>query len=295
MSELAAKFRTPDGTDLYVDRWAPEGEVEFVVVVAHGGAEHVSRYAFMAERWNAQGGYVFGPDHRGQGRSGGSPGHVDGFETYAADLHALMLDTAAKDPSLAPNRVPWFLFGHSMGGLISLTYLLDHAADGGRELPLRGAIISAPLLGLTMKVPLVKRLAAKLLNLIAPRLALPAGLPPEAISRDAEEVARYVADERRITGVSARWAASMEAAIARVEAQAPKLSLPMLWYVGTGDLIWDPEVTRRVFASLPQPEQNDQTLRVFEGYYHELHNEPAELRAPIHTMIDAWMQERRDA
>ena len=68
----------------------------------------------------------------------------------------------------------------------------------------------------------------------------------------------------------------------------------MLWYVGTGDLICDHHATVAAFDKLDQPSSRDQTLRVFEGYYHELHNEPADLRAPIHEMIDAWLSERVD-
>lgn len=288
-------FRASDGTELHVERWAPTGEARFVVVVVHGGGEHVSRYDSMARRWAGQGAYVFGPDHRGQGRSKGLPGHVESFTRYAADLHELMLDTVAQQPQLAPDKVPWFVFGHSMGGLISLTYLLEYAADGGRELPLRGAMISAPLLGLTMKVNPVKRIAAKLLDKVAPKLALPTGLPAEHISRDAEEVRIYEADTQRVTVVSARWASAMEAAIERVEQEVMRLRLPMLWYVGTGDLICDPQATRDVFAKLPATEANDQSLRVFDGYFHELHNEPAELRAPVHEMLDTWIRERIDA
>ena len=121
-----------------------------------------------------------------------------------------------------PDKIPWFLFGHSMGGLVALTYLLDQA---GRH-PFAGAIISAPLLGLTMKVPPLKAKIGQVAARLLPRLTLPSGLPPTSICRDPGEVAVYKADRRRVDKVSARWFAAMNEAIVRVSGEASKLDLP---------------------------------------------------------------------
>jgi alpha-beta hydrolase superfamily lysophospholipase len=291
-SAAVAESRTvsaSDGTAIHVDAWAPEGTPTCVVVVAHGGAEHVGRYANLAGDLGRIGAYVFGPDHRGQGRSGGVRGHVDRFETYADDLRRVMMDVRdGLPPSHRPEAVPWFLFGHSMGGLISLTALLEHAD----AIPLRGAILSSPLLGLTMKVPAIKRAIGKLAAVLAPKLALPAGIPDDAICRDPDVVRRYAADPHRATVVTAAWFAAMNAAIARVEHDAARLELPLLWIVGTGDLICDHHASERIFAKLPDPAAHDQTFVAFEGYYHELHNEPEELRAPVVERIVKWVEDR---
>jgi alpha-beta hydrolase superfamily lysophospholipase len=288
MHHAEQTLETPDGTRLHVERWTPD-EVRFVVAVSHGGAEHVGRYERLARELGARGGLVFGADHRGQGRSGGPKGHVDRFETYAGDLRHVMLETAAALPESArPQAVPWFLFGHSMGGLIALVYLLDRA----RDVPLRGGIVSAPLLGLTMKVNPIKLAVGKLAARLVPRLTLPSGIPPESICRDAEVVRRYLADERRADVVSAGWFAAMNEAITRVSHEAAGLELPMLWYLGTGDRICDRHATERVFASMTRAEARDQTLRRFDGYYHELHNEPDDLRAPVVAMLLEWIEHR---
>lgn len=275
-----------DGTALHVDVWRSAETPRFVIVMAHGGAEHAGRYAQLAGEMVEHGGLVIAMDHRGLGRSTGTRGHVERFEDYAHDMLAILRERAAAlDPALRPETLPWFLFGHSMGGLISLVYLLEHE----RDLPLKGAIISSPLLGLTMKVPPIKLFAGKLAARIAPKLALPSGIPADAVSRDPEVVARYVADPLRVGVVTAGWFAAMNAAIARVEREAAKIRLPSLWYVGTGDRIVDHTTTQRIFGALPEAKTRDQTLRTFEGYYHELHNEPAELRAPIVAMIRDWI------
>ena len=289
MDHTTRDLQTRDHTRLHVETWSPPSPPRFVVCIAHGGAEHIGRYARIAGWFAERGGLTFGADHRGQGSSGGPPGHVEHFSVYANDLAEVVTQQQDNLPENArPDAIPWFLFGHSMGGLIALTYLLDQS---GRH-PFSGAIISAPLLGLTMKVPPLKLKIGQIAARIAPRLTLPSGIPAASISRDPAEVDAYTRDRRRVDKVSARWFAAMNAAVARVSAEAYKLELPMLWYVGTGDLICDPGATRRVFDTLGQPAIRSQSLRTFDGYYHELHNEPELLRQPIKELLLGWIEPR---
>lgn len=277
---------------LHVEQWLPEGPPKFAVCVSHGAAEHITRYGRVAGWFGERGGMTFGADHRGQGKSGGPGGHVESFHVYADDLGAVVRSQIDLAPAEArPDKIPWFLFGHSMGGLVALTYLLDQR----KRHPFAGAIISAPLLGLTLKVPPLKLKVGQLAARFLPRLTLPSGLPPSAISRDPAEVEAYKLDRRRVDKVSARWFAAMNDAIARVSAEASQLDLPMLWYVGTGDLVCDPLATRGVFDRLIDPASRNQSLRSFDGYYHELHNEPELLRQPIKEMLLAWIDQRMAA
>ncbi len=279
---------TPDGTKLHVDRWTPDGDVTRVVVLVHGALEHAGRYGHLAEVLGADGALVFGPDHRGQGLSDGPRGHTARFEDHAADLRHVIEDTAASLPEdQRPGAVPWLMFGHSMGGLISWMYLLDHE----KAVPLAGAVVSAPLLEVAADLSGFERLSVNLLSKLAPKMGLPKSLPAETICRDPEEVARYAADPRRATKVTAGWAKAVEAAAARVTAEAKNIQTPMLVYIGTGDQVVKVPPVVALMESLPEAESRDQTLRTFEGYYHELHNEPQDLRAPILEMVRAWIDD----
>lgn len=290
MAHEERKVEAADGIALHVECWRPEGDPTFAIVIAHGAAEHIGRYAPLAERWNAQGALVFGPDHRGQGLSGGSTGHVDAFETYARDLRTVVEDIAKELPQAQrPGKIPWFLLGHSMGGLIALTYLLDHE----KAVPLAGAIISAPLIEPAVKVGAVKRFAANIMMSVAPKVALPTGIPAEDVARDPEIVAAYKADERRKDGLTAGWLRAMQAAVARVGSQATDIELPMRWYVGSGDRIVSPEAVQRAFDGLEHSEARDQSLVVFDGYFHEMHHELPPQRDEVLSMLDEWLSAHR--
>lgn len=281
-------YTTADGVRLHTEIWAPDGPARFVVPISHGSGEHVGRHAWLGEAVAARGGLAFGPDHRGEGLSGGPRGHVDAFETYAADL-AFVAAKVREDEDAWTEGLPLLPFGHSMGGLILLVALVDGAFERLLSRPPSGAVVSAPLLGLAMKVPRIKVALARLAARFVPTFAQPAEIPASAISRDPEVVRAYEADTRRSRVVSVGWFVAMEKAIARVQREVAGLALPMLWLVGTGDRIVDPEAIRRTFARLPDPTAHDQRLEVFDGYYHELHNEPAGLREPVRQLVADWL------
>lgn len=279
MNRETHQVEASDGTPLHVTTWHPEGAPRFRVLVSHGQSEHVDRHAWLAEALVSEGGLVFGPDHRGEGRSGGHKGHVEGFEVYAADLARVCEQVEGH------GDVPTLLFAHSMGGLIGLTFLLEH----GERLGVKAAVISAPLLGLALDIGFVKRFAARIGNVLMPTLAVPSDLPASEVLRDPELLKEYEADPHRTMAVTPRWAASMEKAQERVAAAVHQLELPMFWYAGTGDKVCCTPTTQRVFESLPRAAELDQTFRLFEGVYHEPHNEPPGTREEIRELATSWI------
>ncbi len=64
---------TDDGTTLHVNRWLPEGAPKAVVQIAHGMAEHSSRYARFAQRLTDASYAVYANDHRGHGATTPDP------------------------------------------------------------------------------------------------------------------------------------------------------------------------------------------------------------------------------
>jgi alpha-beta hydrolase superfamily lysophospholipase len=123
-------FASSDGTRIYAYRWDAENP-KAAVQIAHGAVEHAQRYNDFAEALAKQGFTVYAEDHRGHGRTAGSPENVpyisdsnEGYSLIIEDMKQLT-DIIKKETNL-----PVFLFGHSMGSFLSRVY----TARYGKEL-----------------------------------------------------------------------------------------------------------------------------------------------------------------
>jgi len=185
-----------DGVDVFCRRWLPPGKPRAVVVVAHGAAEHSGRYAGVAEVLQGGGYAVYALDLRGHGHTAGSTGRgrigPSGMAGVLGDLEALVGRARTE-----VGEVPVVLLGHSMGSVVVQAFMV-RAPVGVRAYVLSGTM--GPAEGTEE-------------FLAGVRAALDAGLTDEPLddlghndageptrtsydwlSRDADEVDRYIAD-----------------------------------------------------------------------------------------------------
>lgn len=128
--ETINRLPLSDGTELpYRQSLSRTPEAaKSVVHICHGLAEHSARYARFAKALNETGHHVYAHDHRGHGVniSAHAPRGMfapkDGYRVAISDILALNRHIHATHPGL-----PVILFGHSMGGLIALNYVLEHS------------------------------------------------------------------------------------------------------------------------------------------------------------------------
>jgi alpha-beta hydrolase superfamily lysophospholipase len=127
MQSSTFTLATADGTDVFVNRWLPDGDARAVVQIVHGMAEHSSRYARFAQRLTDHRYAVYGSDHRGHGRTSGpraSFAASNGWQTVLDDLHAVTDRAREEHPGL-----PVFLLGHSMGSFLARAYAAQHGSE----------------------------------------------------------------------------------------------------------------------------------------------------------------------
>lgn len=168
------------------------------------------------------------------------------------------------------------LLGHSMGGSIAFGYALRHPDK------LSGLILSGPATG--GLVPPLQRLLLRTIATVAPGMGT-LELPPEAISRDPGVVAAYVDDPLVTVGkVPARTAAELVAAAHSYLGQAPSMRVPILIQHGELDIPVPPKDNQALYDLIGSP---DKTVRIYEGLYHEIYNEP-EREAVLDDLLD-WL------
>jgi alpha-beta hydrolase superfamily lysophospholipase len=67
---------------------------------------------------------------------------------------------------------------------------------------------------------------------------------------------------------------------------AAELKVPMLMMHGTADQLTSFEGTKEFAANAPK---NLMTLKLWEGFYHELHNEPEPDRSEVLAYMTSWL------
>lgn len=292
-----------DGQTIAVYRWddgsrPPKG----IVQIAHGASEHALRYARVAERLVDAGYAVYANDHRAHGRTADEHGtfgvaRPGGWAAIVDDLHVLTDHIAAEHPD-----TPIVLFGHSMGSMMAQEYLQRWGDD------LAGLVLSGTTGGLalddaTLGVVVAlgegdgadqpSEVFAAMFGGFNEPFAGDGATGFEWLSRDAEEVRKYVDDPwcgfplsngyvaDMLAGTSAMWTPEAEANI--------RTDLPI--YVMGGDQ--DPvggenvETVHELVGRYEALGAGPVTLKLYPGGRHEMLNELN--RDEVERDLVAWI------
>jgi acylglycerol lipase len=261
-------------TKFYGQYWEAQN-TKAVVVLAHGMGEHSSRYKHVAEKLTDNNFSVVAFDHFGHGKTEGKRGHNPNFEAVLESI-SKVIEKARK---LFPGK-PVFLYGHSMGGNAVVNYSIR------KEHQLKGIIATSPFLKLAFKPSAIKLFVGKMLQNIAPSLTMGNELDVNAISRDKEEVKKYMNDPLIHAKISPNYSIKfIETGEWAIE-NADKLKTPMFLLHGTSDSIIDYKGTEK-FAN----NSKNATLKLYKGGFHELHNDlcKEEMLQDIVDWLDAQL------
>ena len=274
MREQQGRFNGAMGQSIFYRYWRPDGGARALVVLVHGAGEHCSRYHAFASYLVDHGYAVAGMDHIGHGHSAGRGAHVDRFDQHLETLAVFRRQLAADFHGLS-----MLVLGHSMGGLIVASYLLDHPAH------FAGCVLSAPLITTAITPGPVQLALVRLLSVVTPTLGV-LQLDASGVSRDPEQVRRYREDPLVHHGrLSARLMTELFRYMGMIQSRAVELTLPLLVLHGGADVMTSPQGSQLLYEGAGSP---DKTLKIYPQLYHEILNEPekAEVYADILTWLD---------
>ena len=275
-NESTGSFNTQDHLKIFYRKYQANPE-RARMVIAHGLGEHSGRYGNVVERLLPKGITLWALDHRGHGQSDGSRGHILAFDQYINDLQT-MIELSKRE---LPEGMKCFLLGHSMGGLIVLNFALQHPGM------IDGVIVSSPVLGIKVKVPVIKRALGKFMSSIWPGMTLGNEVDASKISHDEAVVRAYENDPLVHDRVSARWFTEFLSAMEEVNRLCSKLQIPILMQVGGDDELVDTDASKTFFENLTL---EDKTLYLYDGLYHEIYNEPEDQRDRVLTDLETWLE-----
>lgn len=268
MQSVAKPVPHPEvGTELVRD-WVPDGDPRAIVVLVHGLFEHSGRYEHVGSQMSDAGFRVRSFDLLGGGATGGRRWDTPDWEEFHNQLQVHMEWALEQGP-------PVVLMGHSTGGTISLSYVLEE-----RPIPSM-LILSSPLIQARKNW---QQAVLPILSRIAPRMHVPSPVKKEDLSRDPQVGEDYLADPLVFTVATPRFGVALEKEMERLQTLMQDPGVPTLVFHGGQDSIVPPQGSAHL-ADLPSVER-----KLYPALRHETMNEP-EGPEVIADVID-WINER---
>ncbi|MGF1587386.1 MAG: alpha/beta hydrolase [Bacteroidales bacterium] len=272
MENQSGSFTSADGNKMFFQSWSPSGNPEMVIALVHGLGEHSGRYQHWARKFCEESIAFAAFDLRGHGLSEGKRGNIPSLEVAFIDI-GLFLDRVGV---IFPGT-PVVLYGHSLGGNLAVNYVLS------RDSNLAALVMTSPWLQLSAPVPNYKKMLAHLAGSLMPSFIQPSGLDPVYLSRDQKVVHEYRSDPLVHDRISAGLYLSGSHGSEKALSLAGNITMPVLIMHGTDDGLTSPEGSKSFNGNSGE----NVTLKLWDGFYHELHNEPE--KDDVFLFITGWL------
>ena len=262
IARRSIEIETADGLTLRGDCVTGPGRPKGIVIVAHGYGEHAGRYDDLIHALAASRFATFAVDQRGHGRSDGERAYEPELSHYVDDF-GLVVEQARAD---FPGK-PCYLIGHSLGGLVALSFAYDHQSG------IEGLVLLAPALRYWATIPesgdrLLHRVAKRV-----PRLPLLGYVPGVRSRKRSTEVEAWRDPLVHHGWIRAGTIACIHDGGAAALARAKELAIPILTMHGDADKVIDPAASVELYSAIGVREHADNSLITWPGMRHELLNE----------------------
>ena len=243
---------------IYIREWIPKEKVKKNLFIIHGLGEHSGRYEDLAKILTQEGIGVFSIDLIGHGKSSGRKGHIKSFEDFINAVETGVIYVRKKFLD-----TPIILFGHSLGGLISLKFMIDRESK-----EIERSIISSPWIETALEIPNHLLFIHKIFQKIIPGLQLSNNLITSHLSKDKKIVEKYENDILVHDKISLNLFSEIIKTIDDVIDRSSRIKIKILIYHGKNDKIISHKGTEKVASLIP----NNKFI-LFKDIFHEPHND----------------------
>jgi len=268
--------RSTDGTLIFGESFRTS-KARGALLVVHGMGEHGGRYDELVEHALKLRFDVHVMDLRGHGRSAGTRGHFTDISQHHEDLDAWIAHLVTTGE--LSDAMPCVLLGHSLGGLIALTYAAKYVA---RPLApqLSGLVLSAPLLGLKLSpLKLVEAQVARNIPTFLRSIQVPSGIKASDLSHDKDEVERYLQDPMVHSWITPAAYIAIERALGTLPKIFPQLGIPTFFMLSGKDKVVDTAAAQAFANKLSIAHPGRVEVKLFHSFFHEPFHELRRERA----------------
>ena len=243
---------------IFLREWLPNQKIKKNVFIIHGLGEHSGRYEDFAKNLIQKNIGVFCIDLIGHGKSNGKRGHIKSFKDYINAVENGIIYVRKKFLD-----TPIILFGHSLGGLICLKFLLDRESK-----EIEKAIVSSPWIETALKIPKYLLLIHKLFQKLIPGLQLSNNLITTHLSKNPKVVIDYENDILVHDKITLNLFSEILKTIEDVLRKSSRIKVETYIYHGKNDKIISYKGTKKIANLIPHNK-----FILFENIYHEPHND----------------------
>lgn len=237
---VTGSLRSCIGKDLYTVEYLPDEVPRAVLCYHHGLQEHIGRYDDIFKTMADAGIAVISFDAIGHGKSGGERGYIPKFNNLIDDFEAVCTAAAGSEPLVSYPPLPYFIGGHSMGGLVATLTCLRNQSRWA------GLLISAPALDMEWTPALrAQALISNLLTRLIPKARIVSAIDPADLNRDPQKCQAYVDDPLNTVGpLYVRTGNEGLQAMKGLRQRWTEVTLPVYAHHGTKDKIVAYSVTK---------------------------------------------------
>ena len=241
-------------------KWETEHDAKGVVVIVHNILEHTGRYAYVITMLRRNGYHVIMGDLPGQGQtSRANKGQLEHFDIY----HETLIEWVRIANEY---KIPTFVMGVGLGGLILLNVLEK------TELPIEGMLLLSPLLQFKRNNKTRKNMLISNVGKGSKDARFKLGIETKDLTRNDEVIEETKQDGLMLRKVTYKWYnILLETMKDTVQHFKDIQSMPTLLMYGTEDKLLELRSFNELKNNL---NTNEFYFKVWEGFYHEIHNEP---------------------
>ena len=241
-------------------KWETEHDAKGVVVIVHNILEHTGRYAYVITMLRRNGYHVIMGDLPGQGQtSRANKGQLEHFDIY----HETLIEWVRIANEY---KIPTFVMGVGLGGLILLNVLEK------TELPIEGMLLLSPLLEFKRNNKTRKNMLISNVGKGSKDARFKLGIETKDLTRNDEVIEETKQDGLMLRKVTYNWYnILLETMKDTVQHFKDIQSMPTLLMYGTEDKLLELRSFNELKNNL---NTNEFYFKVWEGFYHEIHNEP---------------------
>lgn len=241
-------------------KWETEHDAKGVVVIVHNILEHTGRYAYVITMLRRNGYHVIMGDLPGQGQtSRANKGQIEHFDIY----HETLIEWVRIANEY---KIPTFVMGVGLGGLILLNVLEK------TELPIEGMLLLSPLLEFKRNNKTRKNMLLSNVGKGSKDARFKLGIETKDLTRNDEVIEETKQDGLMLRKVTYKWYnIVLETMKDTIQYFKDIQSMPMLLMYGTEDKLLELRSFNELKNNL---NTNEFYFKVWEGFYHEIHNEP---------------------